>query len=44
MFQDRAVRNFGSADATFGKMLRKQIDSYKDSLSSSSSGSVASMI
>jgi len=42
--QDRAVKNFGSADQTFGKMLRKRIDFYKDLGSSSSSGTVASMI
>merc|ERR1712203_391637 len=27
--QDRAVRNFGTADKTFGTMLRKRIDFYK---------------
>jgi len=42
--QDRAVKNFGSADQRFGKMLRKRIDYYKNLGSSSSSGAVASMI
>jgi len=41
--QDRAVKNFGSADETFGKMLRERIDHYKGLLSSSASGSVASV-
>jgi len=42
--QDRAVKNFGSADQTFGKMLRKRIDFYKNLASSPPSGAVASMI
>lgn len=30
-FQERAVRQFGSADVEFGKMLRERIQFYKNS-------------